>query len=141
MLPTLPMLTSALETSIMAVCTAKFGRRYKDSRLVDESLKLYTRGLRQLQSALWDPRLMYHDETLGACMALAMYEIFECPSDSRRAYVSHQQGLAKLVHLRGAKAHASGLGHQIFLAFRVQAVCEGHFKESWFFNFRHPLMR
>ena len=106
----------------MAICTAKLGRKSDNLSMVKESLNLYTQGLQQLQKALWDPSLMYKDETLGACMALALYEVIECPMESRRAYVTHQQGCAKLVQLRGAEAHSSGFGHQIFLSFRVQAV-------------------
>ena len=122
MLPELPTLTKALETSTMAICTARWGREIDNPALTKESLNLYTQGLRELQTALWDPELMYKDETLGACMALATYEIMECPSDSRQAYVSHQQGCAKLIQLRGPEAHSSGLGHQIFLTFRIQGV-------------------
>lgn len=79
MLPELPTLTKALETSTMAICTARWGREIDNVALIKESLNLYTQGLRQLQIALWDPELMYKDETLGACMALAMYEVMECP--------------------------------------------------------------
>lgn len=111
----------------MALCTAKLGRSSEDTWLVKESLKLYTQGLRQLQNALWDPDLMYKDGTLAACMALAMYEIMECPSESKAAYASHQQGCAKLIQLRGAEAHSSGLGHQIFLTFRVHGVSGMYF--------------
>ena len=102
---------------------ANLGRENDDLALVKESLHLYTRGLYEMQIALWDPKQMYKDETLGACMALAMYELFECPAENRRAYASHQDGCAKLVELRGAEAHASGLAHQIFLTFRRQSVC------------------
>lgn len=122
MLPELPTLTKALEISIMAVCTARWGREIDNLALIKESLNLYTQGLRQLQIALCDSELRYKDETLGACMALAMYEVMECPSDSRHAYVTHQQGCARLVQVRGPEAHSSGLGHQIFLSFRIHSV-------------------
>ena len=123
LLPEYSISTRALEVSIMALCMAKLGRKNDDSILVRESLGLYSQGLHEMQLALWDPRLMYRDETMGACMALAMYELEECPSANRRAYASHQNGCAKLVMLRGPEAHSSGLGHQIFLAFRKQSVC------------------
>lgn len=106
----------------MALCMARLGRENNHLDFIRESLRLYTRGLYEMQKALWDPQLMYSDETLGACMALAMYELVECPAANRRAYASHQDGCAKLVELRGAEAHGSGLGHQIFLAFRRQSV-------------------
>ena len=122
LVPELPDMTKALETSILGLSMAKLGRDFNDESLLQESLVFYTKGLQQLQKALWDPELMYRDETLGACVALSLYEVVECPSESRHAYVSHQQGCSRLVQLRGPEAHASGLGHQIFLNFRVQAV-------------------
>lgn len=122
LLSELPTPTKALEISTLALCTAKLGRENDDPVFVKESLCLYTQGLCEMQKALWDPQLMYRDETLGACMALAMYELHECPAANRRAYASHQDGCAKLVELRGAEAHSSGLGHEIFLTFRRQSV-------------------
>lgn len=122
LLPDLTTPTKALELSVMAFCMARLGRESNDLVLVRESQGLYTRGLCEMQRALWDPQQMYSDETLGACMALAMYEVVECPAANRRAYASHQDGCAKLVQLRGAEAHKTGLGHQLFLAFRKQSV-------------------
>jgi len=107
---------------MLAISTAKLGRANDDSVLVRESLNLYAQGLVELQKALWDPELMYRDETLGACMALAMYEMIECPAATRFGYLSHHNGCTRLVQLRGPQAHVSGLGHQIFRSFRTQAV-------------------
>lgn len=108
--------------SILALCTAKLGREREDDVLVRSSLRLYTEGLYELQKALWDPKLMYRDETLAACMALAYYELVECPAEAKYAYVTHHNGCSKLVQLRGADAHISGLGRQVFLTFRFQEV-------------------
>jgi Fungal specific transcription factor domain len=117
-----PPSTRALETSITAVCIASVGRQHDDPGLVKDSLKYYGQGLRELQKALWDPRLMYKDETLAACMALFMYEFIECPAESREGLISHMDGCARLIQLRGAEAHRSVLGHQLFLAFRLDGV-------------------
>lgn len=117
-----PNLTRALETSILALSAAKLGRLHEDPVLVKASLKAYTTGLWELQKALWDPELMYHDETLAACMALSAYEVMECPSKTGNGWTSHFDGSAKLVKLRGAAAHSSILGHQIFRSFRATAV-------------------
>ena len=121
-LPELPKPTVALETSMLAVSTAKLGRMYGHPALVRESLKFYSQGLVELQKALYNPYLMYKDETLAACMALAMYEILECPGATKFGYVSHQNGCERLVQLRGAQAHSSGLGHQLFRTFRMMGV-------------------
>jgi hypothetical protein len=114
--------TKALEASILAVSIANLGRQHNDTGLVRESLKFYGQGLWELQKALWDPKLMYRDETLAACMMLFTYELIECPEESRLGLLSHMNGCAKLIQSRGAEAHCSALGHQLFLAFRLDEV-------------------
>ncbi|KAI1626625.1 hypothetical protein EDD37DRAFT_223036 [Exophiala viscosa] len=121
-LPELTYMTSALEFSTMALCLAKLSDVYNDQSLKYESLKLYNHGLHQLQKALWDPELMLHDQTLAACIALATYEMSQCPGDSKNAYISHTRGCETLVKTRGPEAHTEGLGHQIFVHFRIQGV-------------------
>lgn len=106
----------------MALALAKLGDLYHDPALTHESLKLYNHGLRQLQKALWDPDLMFHDHTLTSCIALATYEMSQCPNQSKDAYISHTSGCAKLVQLRGPEAHMDGLAHHVFIHFRTQGV-------------------
>lgn len=50
-----------------------------------------------------------------ACQALAMYELIECPAEREYNYISHHKGYARIIQVRGPKAHTSGSGHQIFL--------------------------
>lgn len=114
--------TKAVEFSTMAVCSAKLGRIHDDKDLSQESLYLYAQGLKELQKALWNRNLMHSDETLAACMVLGMYELMECPGGDRHGYVSHQNGCARIIQLRGAKAYQTGLGHKIFQTFRLQNV-------------------
>ena len=48
-----------------------------------EGSKKYGQALWELQKALWDERLMYKDETLAACNALLLYEVYlNLPADS-----------------------------------------------------------
>lgn len=122
MLPTLPDMTTALETAIMATAVARFGRIKKDPALIHESLKFYTKGLVDLQKALWNPELMYRDETAAACMALLMYEFTECPGESIAGWQSHIRACAKLFELKGPEAFTSDFGHQLFLSFRLMEV-------------------
>jgi hypothetical protein len=121
-LPSIPSPTKALETAAYAVSLARLGNTLHAPELQRESLKLYTQGLRRVQLALWDRRLMYSDETLAACMLLAIYEVFECPGRSRAAYLKHFNGCAKLIQLRGPAAHVDGLAHSIFQGFRFMGV-------------------
>ncbi|KAG9244899.1 hypothetical protein BJ878DRAFT_420375, partial [Calycina marina] len=59
MLPSLPSITIALETSVLAIFIGQMGRIREDMTMVREGLRLYTRGLQELQNALWHPNLMY----------------------------------------------------------------------------------
>ncbi|KAI9711059.1 MAG: hypothetical protein M1828_001986 [Chrysothrix sp. TS-e1954] len=90
--------------------------------MVQVSRKLYLMALKRLQESLWNPVLMHKDDTLGASMALAMYEAMESPSQTEKGYLSHVNGLARLIELRGPEAHRTGLGHHIFIAFRYTEV-------------------
>jgi hypothetical protein len=130
MLPTLPDITTALEASLLATCTARLGRFNNDPVLVRESLKLYTQGLRELQKALWDPKLMYRDETAAACMLLIFYEVYECPNQTIAGWLSHMKGCAKLFELKGPNAYDSEFGHQLFLTFRLIEVSHEMSKAS-----------
>ena len=126
LVPEVSMPTKALEVSTMALCMVSLGRRNENPLLVQQSLGLYGQALHEMQKALWDPQLMRKDETLAACLSLSMYELLGCPDSNRRAYGCHQDGLAKLVELRGPGAHTSVFGHQLFLAFRTQNVGRNH---------------
>ncbi|KAG9777481.1 hypothetical protein KCU88_g4542, partial [Aureobasidium melanogenum] len=121
-LPTIPKMSPALEIATMALCMAKMSDVHNDSILRHESLELYHRGLLQLQKALWDPEQMYDEQTLAACVALASYELSQCPNNSRHGYIIHTAGCEKLIRLRGPEAHKDGLAHQIFVQYRVQGA-------------------
>lgn len=120
--PYLPYLTPALEISVMAMCSAKIGDFNADDRFKLEGRQLYHRALHELQVALLDRKLLYDDQTLGACVALTHYEMTECPSDSMQPYMSHVAGCEKLIQLRGPERHQNGFAHKIFAHFRVQGV-------------------
>lgn len=126
MLPQMSSMTKALELAILAVSTAKLGRVNDDPVMVNQSKRLYVIGLRELQRALWDPKLMFKDETLAACASLSVYEVLECPTESGKGWLSHQNGCARLIELRGADAHRFGISHELFRVFRISEV---HFSE------------
>ena len=73
---------TALNLAFLALSVARVGRDNDDMRLVRESLRIYGKALRDLQSALWDPKRMYSDETLVACMLLGLYEVSTDPQAS-----------------------------------------------------------
>jgi hypothetical protein len=65
----------ALELAFLALSASRVGHDSKDSRMAQESLKIYGKALRDLQCALWDPSRMHSDEVLMACMFLGLYEV------------------------------------------------------------------
>jgi hypothetical protein len=121
-LPELLMRTPSLEASMSAISASVIGRMHNDHALVKESLKLYTIALHELQKALWNPKLMYDEETLAACLCLSLYEVIECPGDGYQAYYNHCKGCMRLVEARGIDRHLSGVAHELFLGFRAQGV-------------------
>jgi hypothetical protein len=122
MVPTLPDITAALEASTLAICTSRLGRINGDMILVRESLKFYTQGLWELQKALWDPKLMYREETLAACMSLIVYEVFECPERTINAWYHHSKGCSKLLETRGPKAYDTEFAHELFVTLQMMEV-------------------
>ncbi|ERT01401.1 hypothetical protein HMPREF1624_02647 [Sporothrix schenckii ATCC 58251] len=110
----------ALESAMTALCMARVGRRSGNMALVQHSLRLYTKGLRQLQDAIHDPATQLADQTLAACMAFSMYEVAECPSRHINGYYSHHTGGLALLKMRGPDAHITPLGHSLFVFMRVQ---------------------
>src|SRR6185295_3398574 len=76
LIPSIPSPSKALETAAYAVSLARLGTALNAEYMRQESLKLYTQALRSIQFALWDPKLMYDDETLCASVLLSIYELF-----------------------------------------------------------------
>jgi hypothetical protein len=117
--------TKALEIAALALCTSRlsYSTSEKNVVLAHSGRKLYLQGIQAVQSALLNPKLMYKDETLAACMLLAMFEVFECPAGSRGGYFSHCDGVSTLIRLRGPEAHQEGMAYAIFAAYRSMSVC------------------
>lgn len=121
-LPQLFIQTPALLAAMSAIAASILGRQHDDRDFVNESLKFYTSGLRELQKSLWDPEIMYNDEILAVCLCLGLYEAMECPGDARQAYYNHCKASMRLVEARGADRHMSGVAHELFLGIRAQGV-------------------
>lgn len=108
----------ALNAGPLSCYTAWVGRQGRDPLLLEVSRRLYVEGLREVQGAVNDPVNALRDETLGACLALIVYEALECPDRSRSGYSFHVEGCSKLVKIRGASMHRDGVAHTLFCAFR-----------------------
>jgi hypothetical protein len=118
----LPTLSPALENATLAVCTARLGKRDDRSVLVQQSLRLYTQGLRAFAREVGDVSRQKNEQTLAASMVMMMYEVSECPGGSPDGYQAHYDGTMKLLELRGPEAHQSGLAHSVLQSFRVHNV-------------------
>lgn len=121
-IPQMPSDETALNLAFLAVSAARVGRDHHDRRLIEESLKIYGKALRDLQSALYDPKRMYSDGTLVACMLLNLYEIFEGSDRKTLAWISHSQGAARLVELRGVGRHTTRESNFLFCGTRIPII-------------------
>ncbi|EEA28691.1 conserved hypothetical protein [Talaromyces marneffei ATCC 18224] len=125
-LPQLFMKTPALQTAVSAIAASILGRQHDDRDFVNESLRFYTSGLRELQKSLWDPHVMFNDEILAVCLCLDLYEAMECLLRlvvlARQAYYNHCMACMRLVEARGAGRHVSGVSHELFLGLRAQGL-------------------
>ncbi|KAK5290358.1 hypothetical protein LTR80_006671 [Exophiala xenobiotica] len=112
----------SLEEAFSALTISRVGQANKDVRLVYESSKIYGKALKELQEALFDPKRMYSDQILMACMLLGLYEVFEGPAFQSRSWLAHASGAARLVELRGPERHQHWDAHHPFLASRIPTV-------------------
>lgn len=120
--PELPGTEPSLERAFSALSIARVGRDNEDDRLVRESRKLYGKALNDLNRALSDPIRRYSDEVLTASMVLSLYEVFEGSANKDIGWVSHTQGAARLVQIRGAHRHATRQAHHVFLGSRLPTL-------------------
>lgn len=120
-LPDIAVLTPAMEYAILALSTAALER---DGAFEGQSLKLYTRGLYELQKAIDNPKTRLDDQNLAACVLLGMFEFAECPGRTVSAYMRHYQGAMALLQLRGPEQHISGLAHDVFQVLRMHTVSQ-----------------
>jgi hypothetical protein len=120
----LPSLPASLECALLALATSTAGRRLGDPLLTHQSLSLYVSSLGALSAdlAARNPRRALSDETLAAAMLLVLYEVAECPDNSRDGYTKHLEGCTRLVMARGPERHSTGLGHVVFRMYRIISV-------------------
>ena len=112
----------SLELAFSAMCISSVGRDSQDQRLVQESKKMYGKALKDLQAALYSPERMYSDETLTACRFLGLYETFGSMPDRSFAWISHTEGAARLIELRGPERHVVRQPHYVFLGSRLPII-------------------
>jgi hypothetical protein len=118
----LPQEETCLESAFSALTLSRVGKDNGDDRFVRQSTKLYGRALKEMQTALYDSDRMHSDEVLTASMILGLYESFENPTLDSRSWLSHAQGAAQLIELRGPERHRNRQAHHVFLGSRVPTI-------------------
>lgn len=118
----LPELTPSLEDSLLAACTARLGRQTNSPTLIQESHRLYAKGLSAMRRDVSRKSTRANEQNLAACLSLMLYEISECPGDSPDGYMVHYQGAMELLRSQGPTAYQSGLAHSVFQLFRLHSV-------------------
>lgn len=112
----------SLEDAFSALSISRVGQGNKDIRLVHESTKLYGKALKELQGALFDPKRMFSNQVLMACMLLGLYEVLEGPAFNSESWIAHARGAARLIQLRGPERHQEWDAHHPFLASRIPTI-------------------
>ncbi|KIW81894.1 hypothetical protein Z517_04920 [Fonsecaea pedrosoi CBS 271.37] len=115
--------SASLDLAILALSLSCLGRRHGDERLRREGTANYGRALRRLQDSLSHHSLLLEEQTLASCMALSIFEAcLPFSGKNTCGWVSHVEGMARLVELRGPESHMTGSSHRLFLGFRSTAI-------------------
>ncbi|KAF5582353.1 hypothetical protein FPANT_8564 [Fusarium pseudoanthophilum] len=114
-----------MEYAVLALSTAVLEQDGELGHGRGQSLKLYTRGLYELQRAIDDQKTRLDDQTLAACVLLGMFEFSECPGKTVSAYMRHYQGAMALLQFRGPEQHIGGLAHDVFQVLRMHTAFQG----------------
>ena len=112
----------SLANAFSALSVSRVGKENQDARLVRESTKIYGKALKDMQLALYDPDRMHSDHVLVASMLLGLYETFESSALDSRSWLSHAQGAARLIQLRGPDRHRHRQAHHVFLGSRMPTI-------------------
>ncbi|EPS32070.1 hypothetical protein PDE_07029 [Penicillium oxalicum 114-2] len=86
--------TSLSFSSIHALATVYFAKVHRQSSLMRQGARLYSRALQALQMNLQDPILCMEDDLLVAIICLAIYELVAFTQPA--GWLHHYKGLARL---------------------------------------------
>lgn len=112
----------AFNWGLRSVGALQMGRALQDYRLVHASREMYGRALHHMARTLNNPALVTADTTLAAAILLGGYEMANVTGG--KAWVLHSRGISHLYQLRGARAHADGMGRTLLLSFKGFLVYE-----------------
>lgn len=120
----LPRRGRLLSTALQALCMTKIGRVHGNKALLMQGMTAHGQALRALQNAMQNTKTAVADETLAAMRVLGMYEFHEGTMGSVIGWTSHEEGVERLMQLRGfsCSQHESELGKALFTGARRSAV-------------------
>ena len=114
-----------LRNAFSALIISRVSKDSGGQQLAEASTLLYGNALKHLQVALHDPERIHSDEVLIASLLLALYEVFQGSTVDSSSWLSHAQGAARLIELRGPERHRTDQAHQSFLASRISTIYAG----------------
>ena len=115
----------SLKNAFSALILSRVSKESGDQQLGEASTLLYGNALQDLQAALLDPGQVYSDDILIATLLLGVYEILQGSTVDSSSWLSHAQGAARLIELRGPERHKTDQAHQAFLASRITTIYAG----------------
>lgn len=112
--------TTPFDLAVRSVTTMYAGSRHNDPQYSDAGREFYIRAIRGLSALLNDESKAKSDEALATVITLAVYEMHCCTTED--GWIYHAAGIRALMRLRGPKAHYSGFGCALYIAFRNTLV-------------------
>lgn len=100
---------NALAISLRCLALARCARSWKDDNFLQQSRTIYGKALMTLQAELNHDSTKYSEQVMAACRILSTYEFLESASDGVRGWITHLQGLERVVFLRGPSRFRSSL--------------------------------
>ena len=117
-----------LDQSVRACTLAHLARLHHSDVLLRESQNHYGKALRLLNHDLQDSSKGMANETLSATMLLSVFEMFT--SDSNLSWIRHAGGVSTLMKIRGPSRHRTGIGRDMFLAYRTTLIIQASQSEE-----------
>ncbi|KXG46367.1 uncharacterized protein PGRI_052230 [Penicillium griseofulvum] len=113
----------AMQASVVASATAMLSRVRRLPSLRDVASREYGTALRLLNAALADIEEAKTNQTLGAVILLAIYEVVTSRAPSNiESWTNHINGATALLNIRGTEQLKTNAGLLLFLHLRYQIV-------------------
>ncbi|KAF6808041.1 negative acting factor [Colletotrichum sojae] len=131
-------LSQAFKATSMAALAMRQSKGMRGPALL-RAQEHHIKALRAVGQAIGDPKESKSDQTLGAVLMLAFFEVTASmfptqtlmSKDSMKEYISHLKGAARIVQMRGQQCLETTEGREMFAMTRNQCISvQNLFKES-----------